>query len=79
MPKVISLKPTVKELDKAKSELGKVAKRQTGDLRKELELKIEKLESIREELVVACGKTFPLWVEPSKVRATAAAKARAKR
>lgn len=63
----ISLKDTVRELDKATKELKEVRKKVSGEDKRELDLAINELKKARKGLTSLCKEGFPLW-PPSKKR-----------
>jgi hypothetical protein len=63
----VSLKATVRELDKATRELEKVRDKTKGPEKQELSLKIQKLKKARKGLTFIC-KGFPLWPLARKKR-----------
>jgi len=66
MAKQISLKPTVAELERATKALAKVRDKATGDVKRELDLKVDALVKAKEELIVICGHAYPLYVPPKQ-------------
>jgi len=58
MAKEISLKATVRELDKVTKELDEVRKTATGDLKRQLDAHIEVLEKVHRELTDECHSFF---------------------
>jgi hypothetical protein len=60
MANEITLKPTVRALEKVIGQLKTVEKRTRGPEKQQLKLKIEKLVLLREIFIFECGRAYPV-------------------
>jgi len=61
MAETITLRPAVDALEKVIGQLKAVKKKTRGPEKKELRLKIEKLELLQEIFIFECGRAYPVY------------------